>query len=322
LLELIARTAQVRVILFLRAKGPAMIRWMFAAAALAIATPAVAQEAEPDIVVVGERLQEMVRSFVGEVAEAPGGEQQMARWDRSVCPLVAGLPTRQMQYIADRIAQRAHQVGLQSQGPGCRANILIFVTPDASMLAEGIVDEYRTLVAYYSTNGVSTLGRGPLQEFVSSSAPVRWWHVNQTVSGDGQTMAGDSSGSMVMRTGQPPGRLRRATRQDFLRVVIIVDARQADGVTFQALSDYLAMVALAQLDPEGETTGVPTVLNLFQARDSGGVIPAGMTQWDEAYLDGLYNARRTAPTDLWQRRDIASRMIGTLDPASANRDGN
>lgn len=298
-----------------------MIRWMFAAAALAMATPAVAQEAEPDIVVVGERLQEMVRSFVGEVATAPGGEQQMARWDRSICPLVAGLPARQMQYIADRIAQRGHQVGLQSQGPGCRANILIFVTPDASMLAEGIVDEYSNLVAYYSTNGISTLGRGPLEEFVTATAPVRWWHVNQTVSGDGQSVGGDTPGTQVMRTSQAPSRVRRTTRQDFLRVLIIVDARQANGVTLQALSDYLAMVSLAQLDPAGETTGVPTILNLFEARNSGGVVPPAMTQWDEAYLDGLYNARRTAPTDLWQRRDIAERMVENLDP-TANADGN
>ena len=297
-----------------------MFRLMCAAAAVAMAaaTPAFAQEAEPDIVVVGERLQEMVRSFVGEVAEAPGSEQQMARWDRTVCPLVAGLPQHQMQYMADRIAQRAHQVGLRTEGPGCRANILIFVTPDASVLAEGIVDEYRTLVAFYSTNGVHTLGRGPLEEFTNSSAPVRWWHVNQTVSSDGQAMAGDTSGTTVMRTTQQPGRLRRATRQDFLRVLIIVDARQANGVTFQALSDYLAMVSLAQLDPEGQTTGTPTILNLFDARDSGAPIPAAMTQWDEAYLDGLYNARRTAPTDLWQRRDIAERMVDQLDPANPN----
>lgn len=302
-----------------------MFRRLFAAAALAVLAPASAmaqeEQAEPDIVVVGERLQEMVRSFVGEVATAPSGEQQMARWDRKVCPLIAGLPARQMQYMADRIAQRAHQVGLEAEGPGCRANILIFVTPDASVFAQGIVDEYRTLVAYYSTNGISTLGRGPLEDFTNTTAPVRWWHVNQTVSGDGQSVGGDTPGTQVMRTSQAPSRVRRMTRQDFLRVLIVVDARQANGITFQALSDYLAMVSLAQLDPEGETTGTPTILNLFSARDSGGAIPTGMTEWDEAYLDGLYNARRTAPTDLWQRRDIAARMVEGLDPASAP-DGN
>ena len=42
-----------------------------------VAAPALAQTApeESDLVVVGERLQEMVRGFVGEVAAAPGAEQ-------------------------------------------------------------------------------------------------------------------------------------------------------------------------------------------------------------------------------------------------------
>ena len=147
---------------------------LFASVACFSAAPSFAQQAqsEDDIVVVGERLQEMVRTFVGEVAAAPSAERQMARWDHHICPLVAGLPARQMQYVADRIARRAHQVDIETDGPGCRANILIFVTPDAGRLATGIVDEYRTLVGYYSTSGLSTLGRGPLDDFTNSSAPV------------------------------------------------------------------------------------------------------------------------------------------------------
>lgn len=291
---------------------------LMALAVLVVVGPASAQQQpqqEEDIVVVGERLQEMVRSFVGEVSVAPGGEQQMARWDRKICPLVAGLPARQMQYVADRIAQRAHQVGIETEGPGCKANILIFVTPDASRLATGIVDEFRTLVAYYSTNGVSTLGRGPLDEFSNSTAPVRWWHVNQTVSADGQELGSDGPQTQTIRTSAPPSHLRRSTRQDFLRILVIVDARQAQGIQFQALADYLAMVSLAQLDPNGETTGTPTILNLFAERDAGGAMQSGMTQWDEAYLEGLYTARRTAPRAIWQQRDISRRMVDDLDPA-------
>ncbi len=299
-----------------------MLKWISAAIVLALSAsaPVWAQEANPeeDIVVVGERLQEMVRSFVGEVAVAPGSEHQIARWDHKICPLVAGLPARQLQYMADRIAQRAHQVGLEAEGPGCKANILVFVTPDASRLAGSIVDEFRTLVGYYSENGIATLGRGPLEDFAGSSAPVRWWHVNQTVSADGQELGGETAGSgtAVVRSGQPMGRLRRGTRQDFLRVLIIVDARQAQGLQFQALSDYVAMISLAQLDPAGETTGVPTILNLFADRDAGRQPPVGMTEWDEAYLDGLYNARRTAPTELWQVRDISRRMVDNLEPSA------
>jgi hypothetical protein len=301
-------------------KGANMMRLMLAAAAaLAMASSAAAQPTteSDELVVTGERLHDMVRDFVGEVAVAPSGERQMARWDRKICPLLAGLPERQMQYMADRIAQRAHQIGLQAEGPGCRANILIFVTPDASRLAAGIVDEYRMLVAYYSESGISTLGRAPLEDFTNTSAPVRWWHVNQTVSADGQEMGAENGGSQVMQTGQPPSRLRRATRQDFLRVLIIVDARQAAGLQLQALSDYVAMVSLAQLDPAGETTGIPSILNLFSERDAGHAAPAAMTQWDEEYLQGLYGARRTAPNELWQQRDITRSMVDGLDPAPA-----
>jgi hypothetical protein len=297
-----------------------------AALAFAIGGSAWAQETNPseDIVVVGERLHDMVRNFVGEVAAAPGSEGQIARWDRKVCPLVAGLPARQLQYMADRIAVRAHQVGIETEGSGCKANILIFVTPDASRLAGGIVDEYRTLVGYYSESGIVTQGRGELENFANSTAPVRWWHVNQTVSADGQQLGNENSsgGSQVVRSQQSPGRLRRGTRQDFLRVLIIVDARQAQGIQFQALSDYVAMVSLAQLDPEGETTAVPTILNLFSARDAGAQPPAAMTEWDEAYLDGLYNARRTAPREIWQVRDITRTMVDRLDPNAQQPPGN
>jgi hypothetical protein len=225
--------------------------------------------------------------------------------------------------MADRIAQRAHQVGLETEGAGCKANILIFVTPDASRLAQGIVEKYRTLVGYYSESGVVTQGREGLDRFANATAPVRWWHVNQTVSADGQQLGGETSngGSAVVRTAQPGGRLRRNTRQDFLRVLIIVDARQAQGLSFQALSDYVAMVSLAQLDPAGETTAVPTVLNLFRERDAGQTI-GGMTEWDEAYLDGLYNARRTAPREIWQVRDIARTMVEQLEPGAQAAPGN
>jgi hypothetical protein len=99
--------------------------------------------------------------------------------------------------------------------------------------------------------------------------------------------------------------------------LIIVDARQAQGLQFQALSDYVAMVSLAQLDPNGEATGIPSILNLFAEHQAGGTPPAAMTEWDEAYLDGLYNARRTAPNEVWQRRDIASRMVEGLEQPPA-----
>jgi len=291
---------------------------LFAYLSLTCTVPAFAQQAAPDqaapdIVVEGSRLDEMVRSFVTDVAAAPISERQIARWDQAICPLVVGLPARQAQYIADRIAQRAHFLGLRTRSSGCHANILILVTPDANQLAETLVRTNRDYTGYFVSNGLNSLGREGLARFVSSAAPVRWWHVNQTVTIDGQPLGADV-GAPAIRTTTPLSRLRRTTRQDLAHAIIIVDARQANGVSMQALADYLAMVALAQINEGGKVENAPTILSLFDDRESGLTPPAALTIWDLAYLDGLYHAQRAAPNELWQRRDISSRMIQTMTP--------
>ena len=116
----------------------------------------------------------------------------------------------------------------------------------------------------------------------------------------------------VVRTGGRAGRLERTTRQDFSRVIVIVDADDAAGVQMTQLGDYLAMSSLAQLAPDAVMSGAPSILDLFDAADAGRPAPAEMTDWDIAYLEGLYRARRNAPNARTQRRDIARRMESEL----------
>lgn len=307
------------------------MRQMITAAVMAlglIAPPAMAQNADqsagatpaPDeIVVEGHRLQQALSDFVGVVSTPPNGEIQLARWDRRICVSVAGIRAQYGQFMVDRIAQRAFQVGLEAGAPGCTANVLVLVTPDANALAQELVNNDRPLLAAYESG---TRGRDALDDFASNTRPVRWWHVAQTVTADGQVVRGStslhamsgglSSGSgAVVRVGDM-GRTRATTRQDFNRVVIIVDATRAQGFQFAALSDYVAMVALAQLDPSADTSQFPSVLNLFTDQAAGRDVPVGMTDWDVAYLSGLYGARRNAASTRQQRRDIAHHMRGEV----------
>jgi hypothetical protein len=69
--------------------------------------------------------------------------------------------------------------------------------------------------------------------------------------------------------------------------------------------DYVAFVALAQIDAQARTEGYSTVLNLFSSATNP---PAGMTAWDEAYLDGLYDARNDVANR--QASAIARRLAG------------
>lgn len=285
------------------------------AAALGAAAPAMAQEAEPqsDIVVTASRLDEMIREFVGEVTVEQQAENQIARWNRKICPQIAGLPARQAQFIADRIAQRAHQVHLRPGGPNCQVNILIFVTPDADRFTRELTSQF-PMVFNPRVPNMHQQDNAALERFVGSDAVVRWWHVSQTTMYEGQVVpngtpragrSGEIRDVPVMRTGVT-SRIQRTTRQDFNRAIVVVDAAGAAGYRFDALADYVAMVTLAQLNPDADTSSNDTILNLFSAAPSAQ--PASMTTWDVAYLDGLYSARRNAPNARRQEADISRRM--------------
>ena len=275
--------------------------------ALASASAAQAQTNSDELVVTGERLREMVRSFVDEVAPPELSEDQLARWNSRYCPLLAGLPARPAQYLVDRMSQRAFELGLRPGDENCRPNVLVFVTPDAGVLAQALADDHDLMAYYNNAEYGNSLGRDALLEFVSSTAPVRWWHVAQTVDQRGAIIDGDGDGVVADGT-----RLHRATRQDFNRVMVIVDARQADGLRLEALADYLAMVTLAQLDARASVADLPTILNVFADRDLGRPGPTQLTDWDRAYLEGLYRAPRNANNTGTQERAIARRMEGEL----------
>jgi hypothetical protein len=289
------------------------------AAALAGAPAAIAQTSTDDIVVTGLS-RDRAQSFVSQLSATPPSVDQMGRWDQAVCVGVAGLPARQGQFIADRVAQRAYQVGLRPGEPGCAPNISIVVAPDASVAAQRMFEQNESLFAYRYETGVATLGQEAFTRFLNTDRPVRWWHVTRTMSADGEPIGsggvtpsmsqGGFDGAQTVRSNG--SMLRQATRQDFGRVVIIIDGRSAGTVQLAALADYVAMVALAQVNPEGDTSSFPTVLNLFSV--TGGAAPTGLTAWDLAYLDALYKADRDASSVTQQQADIARRM--TRDRAS------
>ena len=68
--------------------------------------PAALAQTAPDIVVTGVR-PDQAQSFVQQVALASPMADQLPRWDNEICTSIAGMPARQGQFLADRIAQRA-----------------------------------------------------------------------------------------------------------------------------------------------------------------------------------------------------------------------
>lgn len=258
-----------------------------------------------DVEVTARRLNEQVRSFVNEVATPPYG-RNLARWDREICVGTANIGPRYAQIIIDRVSTTAQELGLKIGEPGCRPDVMIVASADADAVARRMVQENPN--GFRPAPASTDRGSEALRRFQNTDAPVRWWHVSLPVAADTGEVAvrliGEDPPNLTVRSAS---RLRANVRDDLARVLIIIDAKQMNDISFGALTDYVTMVALAQIDPEADSTAFNSVLNVFDpARDL-----TGFTDWDRDYLRGLYLAERDRATPSQQVRDIVREVVDT-----------
>lgn len=237
-----------------------------------------------DVVVEGRQLENLVRSFVAEVSQ-PASRRGLARWNRPVCVGAVNLRNEVGQYVVDRISDLARELGVEAGEPGCRPNILIVATTDGAALANALIeDRPRNFDLRHNSTDAGTRA---FRNFRTGDRPVRWWQTSMPINSDTGDRAirlpGDSSAPLIHVFSA--SRLRTQIRDDMIRSIIIVDVERLGGADLLQLGDYLALVALAQVDAEADTSPFPTILNLFADPTSA---PAGLTDWDRSYLTALY----------------------------------
>lgn len=263
-----------------------------------VAGPSVAEGDAPyrvgDVVVSGRSVQDQATAFVGAVA-APPSRRGLARWSGRVCVGVANLRNDIAMALADHVSRVAVEVGLPVGDPGCTPNVVVIFADDAKGMATGLVERDRRAFRL----GVDGLDRGnrALEAFQTSERAVRWWHVSMPVVGaTGQRavrMPGDTGiigvpGEGLVNAGRP-------ITDVLSKAIIIVDANALEDATLPQLGDYIALVSLLQVDPDGDTRAFPTILNLFEDPQD----TPGLSDWDRSYLASLYDAypERVNPWD-------------------------
>jgi len=275
-------------------------------------TPAVGDE----VVVRGRRLEDIesdlrlhIRDFIGEVVATPPG-RGFARWHRAVCVGVHNLETSAAQYIADRISSLALDVGLEPGEPGCSPAVNIVFATDARQTASYMVEREPRVFMPVAGHAGMDLGRVALEEFAESEKPIRWWHVSLPV-GAVTGMAAIETSKLCGQLHCPPvtpvagpSRIHNGTRDDLLYVIIIVDTTKLKGTTWQELGDYLALVSLAQIDPDTSPADFDSILNLF----SNPAAYSGLTDWDRSYVRALYEFNQERLPHL-QANQIVSRIV-------------
>lgn len=241
-----------------------------------------------------------VRSFVNAIAVKPGDES-LARWQPQIplCPLVAGLPGSDGEYILARVSKVATAAGAPLAPEHCKGNFFIIVTSDP----EGVIKAWsKRDVRMFGDE--TDQGGAKIREFTASS-PIRVWYNTEYYKLDG-TPLGNTEG----RTNQSA----RATRLEvnnyraLSSVMAIVDARRMKGVSFGQVAAYVAMIGLAQIRPEANVIEAPSILNLFAG---SGKAPPGLTSWDESFLKAVYGTRIT---DRAQMAAIKTAMVQDVAP--------
>ena len=274
-----------------------------------------------DIVVLGRPLEEAARDFVYSLT-VPARGRGLARWRDTVCVGVVNLRGEAAQYLADVISTRAEDLGLEVGEPGCSPNVIITFADDGAAMARAMVEAEPA--AFRVGGSGMDLGRAALGRFQEGDAPVRWWHMALPIHAETGRIAVRIPGE-VDNEGNPSAptlstfgsMLTSSVRDDLNKVIVIVDVDGVAHLTGPQLADYLSMIALAQIDPRGEIEGFPTILNVLDDP----AVADGMTDWDLAFLRGLYRddrALRRNPAVL--ASGIASDLARTLKAEPVNDD--
>ncbi|OYQ33079.1 hypothetical protein CHU93_03230 [Sandarakinorhabdus cyanobacteriorum] len=286
----------------------------------------VATPAEETIEVAAQRLtRPQIRAAALDYARAglaPNPDYgQYARWRGPICVNVRGMPDPAMAArVAGRIEAVVRLAGLAIEKPGCKANLMVAFTDDARALVAQVRNRKRTALPPFEPRLFAALN--------SPSLPVRWWHVlgpagsgGGAGSPDSGALASASSNAVPLGNVLPAGpnavgtsswnsSLVDTNLSAWARAgVAVVDVTLATGVSLDALADHVALVMVAPMRMPLGNPGVPSVLGLF----TPGARPAGLTDWDRAFVKGLYRVQMNRSAQR-QRQQLLSAMTAELAP--------
>jgi hypothetical protein len=234
-----------------------------------------------------EKVAQQVNQFVSTIA-VKRWDQSLANWQLEIpiCPLVAGLPRADGEYMLTRLSQIAMSAGAPLAPDHCKPNFFVVVTsePDALLKAWSKRD-----VRMFE-NG-DDHGYTEIRKFLDAKVPVRVWYNAEIYNSDGTPLKYEISGAFKgfrATSSAVATKIRFNTVRDLASVIVLIDAPRARGISFGQLAAYVAMVGLAQIKSDSKVSDTPSILQLFY--DAGRPAPAGLTQWDEAFLKGLYHS--------------------------------
>lgn len=259
-----------------------------------------------------EPIRDKAFAYVRQVSARPV-DGQYSRWHEPVCPKTIGLSDPHSAIVVQNIKRIATDAGAEVGRDACRPNIVITFTTGATGLMRTLSRKQPSPFA-----GVNPTDRKAL---IEGDYPVRWWYATLSEGADGHQITSASAALLNMQDFPTPksGKFLDSYYSTLIgtklhvnlsAVVVVVDVNAASGSTLNALSAYIAMVALAPIRLNADYSELPSILVLFPLTPSAA--RRGLSKWDQAYLSSVYKvpADRTARV---QRSLIVGQMMKRLD---------
>lgn len=282
--------------------------WQVAAAVALSFAASLADAAAPEnkvteeVTVEGTRpeIEKRVYTFVSGITDEGYATKSLARWNQPICPLVAGIPAAQGEFILRGVSQAALAAGAKLGPRECKANFYVVVTSEP--------DELLVLWRKRAPRLFGGQSRTAVRRVMGTPRPIRIWYNAQEACGGGWTATQDAGGALgqMFMAGCPvkDTRLEFTALRPISSVIMVVDFDDVKAIKLGALTDYISMVGLAQVDLDGNWGDAPTVLHLFS--NSADAAAQRMSAWDRSFLKALYS---TPQKSRFQRSEIARSMV-------------
>lgn len=251
-----------------------------------------------------EILRRRLASYISAITLANG--VALGRWERyePLCPLVAGVPRDDGEYLLKRLSQIATAAGAPLAPQHCKPNLYVVLTsrPDAFIKSWSNRDPWMF-------DDDSHQGGTIIHRFLHATTAARTWYNVRYTGYDGLPEATRSNTANANGLDVTTHPWASGIVHDLWSVIVIIDARRAKGVCYDQLASYIAMIGLAQIRLDANLDNAPTILRLFSEPEKAP--PQGLSAWDRAFLRALYN---TNPSDKSQRLAIARSMVQEIAP--------
>jgi hypothetical protein len=272
-----------------------------------LASAAAREKVTEEVIVEGSRpeIEQRVNTFVKGVTHRGYAVESLVRWNKPICPLVAGIPANQGEFMLQRISHAVLAAGAKLGPSDCKPNFHVVLTPEPDELLGG-----------WRKRAPRLFGMAPpaqVRRILGKPLPIRvWYNVWDSCGAGGETgtiIRAERNFGLDMATPYGSGclkdsRLAFSAVQVISSVIVLVDLDDTKQIKLGPLTDYVSMVGLTDIDLDGNWGDEPTILRLFTA--SGDAASQKMSIWDRAFLKALYE---TSHTDRHQRTEVARHMV-------------